>query len=696
MAINKVVLNEETLIDLSNDTVSEAQVLKGVTFHRPDGEIATGELEPSSGGGGGGTGEYVPLYKVSVVDYDGTVLKEEFRAEGDIFELPEQPTHEGKVFMNWLCPLTITDECVIVPDIDLTIRPLYATEDGTTKFFIELQEWSPKTLTLSFSMRIQSSVEIVTVNWGDGTTDTLEADTYASTTKAVSHTYAPVSYPARYTVSMSSNHSLMISGGTLNRGTTNWRNSVLIGVHVNNATFTNSEQLAYCANLRYAILYNCGFGSFSGTLAYNKSLKDVTVSNVNITYNTFNGCDSLENFVFTKYSAYTNYMFQDCTALKSAILPSGVTSLAQGTFSGCSRLERVRLPETLKTIGNETFKNCLRLKSVNLPEGLTSMGDTTFYGCEDLVEVTVPSLITTFGASTFYACKSLKRVQFLGALTSIPSSTFYNCQALEYVAIPETVTSIGSLAFENCYELREAPLHEGITTIGSYAFAYCESLTNVRIPDSVTSIGDYTFASCKALLNVVLPSEFTSIVPYMFQDCGALESVPMTDKITTIGNYAFKNCTMLKNVVIPDNVTTVGLYAFQASGVQNVTIGSGLTAINSSVFRDCSALTNIEFPDNITSIGTYAFSYCTKLKSVKMPSGLTSIAANAFANTSVLKLVDFRTATAVPTLAATNAFKKNTGMQFVVPDELYDTWIAATNWTSFASYIFKASEVTIE
>ena len=41
------------------------------------------------------------------------------------------------------------------------------------------------------------------------------------------------------------------------------------------------------------------------------------------------------------------------------------------------------------------------------------------------------------------------------------------------------------------------------------------------------------------------------------------------------------------------------------------------------------------------------------------------------------------------------AFNKiNTICKIVVPDNLYDQWIAATNWSTYADYIYKASEVS--
>lgn len=44
MATNKVILNDETLIDLTQDTVTEEDVAQGVTFHLPSGAQGTGSM----------------------------------------------------------------------------------------------------------------------------------------------------------------------------------------------------------------------------------------------------------------------------------------------------------------------------------------------------------------------------------------------------------------------------------------------------------------------------------------------------------------------------------------------------------------------------------------------------------------------------------------------------------------------------
>lgn len=95
-----------------------------------------------------------------------------------------------------------------------------------------------------------------------------------------------------------------------------------------------------------------------------------------------------------------------------------------------------------------------------------------------------------------------------------------------------------------------------------------------------------------------------------------------------------------------------------------------------------------DFSDsNLTAFPNYAFNNCDSLREVKFPSTLAEIQSSAISNCSALEIVDCSKCTAVPTLASSSAFTTNTNLQIKVPAALYDEWIAATNWSSLASYI---------
>lgn len=61
MAVNKVMLNESTLIDLTADTATVEDVAEGKTFHLASGEQAVG-----TGTGGGANGQYGANFQISI------------------------------------------------------------------------------------------------------------------------------------------------------------------------------------------------------------------------------------------------------------------------------------------------------------------------------------------------------------------------------------------------------------------------------------------------------------------------------------------------------------------------------------------------------------------------------------------------------------------------------------------------------
>ena len=87
------------------------------------------------------------------------------------------------------------------------------------------------------------------------------------------------------------------------------------------------------------------------------------------------------------------------------------------------------------------------------------------------------------------------------------------------------------------------------------------------------------------------------------------------------------------------------------------------------------------------------FYNCTSLKRIKMNASSGSWGTYMFGRCTSLELVDMTGSTGVPQLSNVNNFANtNDTYKIVVPDSLYDTWIAATNWASIASHIMKQSD----
>lgn len=127
--------------------------------------------------------------------------------------------------------------------------------------------------------------------------------------------------------------------------------------------------------------------------------------------------------------------------------------------------------------------------------------------------------------------------------------------------------------------------------------------------------------------------------------------------------------------------------------LQAVEVGIGVASIGSYAFQQCYSLASVVIPEGVTSIGSYAFSECGSLASIVIPQSVTSIGNNAFYYCKGMAIFDFSQCESVPTLGGSLVFSDvNTDCKIVVPDSLYDSWVAATNWSYQASKIVKASE----
>lgn len=258
--------------------------------------------------------------------------------------------------------------------------------------------------------------------------------------------------------------------------------------------------------------------------------------------------------------------------------------------------------------------------------------------------------------------------------------------------IPDNIVGIRENAFSSCDYMEKIYFGTGLTTIENYAFDYCRmlreiyiqsieqwlniSFSNERANPMVFSSAATLFVNGQALIDLVVPNSITVIKVYAFRNYKKLTSISFENdsQVTSIGSYAFYGCSSLTSVTIPDSVTIISSNAFYGiTSLTNLTIGNGVTTIEGYVFYGCSKINTVKL-SNITSIGTSAFYKCSALSSV-----------------------DFRGVTQVPTIQSNSFNYVPTTCKFIIPDELYDSWIASTNWVSLYNkgYQFvKASEYT--
>ena len=203
-----------------------------------------------------------------------------------------------------------------------------------------------------------------------------------------------------------------------------------------------------------------------------------------------------------------------------------------------------------------------------------------------------------------------------------------------------------------------------VTAIKANAFNSCSALQSISIPNSVTGIGDNAFFNCKTLQSISIPNDVKGIWADTFNSCSALQSISIPNSVTGIGNGLFNNCSALQSIFIPNGITSIVNYAF----------------------NDCKTLQSISIPNSVTSIWANAFNGCKTLQSISIPNNVTSIGDNAFANCSASEY-DFSQFSQVPTLGKNAFYGIFSSTKILVPSSLYDTWVAATNWVTYANYM---------
>ncbi len=273
--------------------------------------------------------------------------------------------------------------------------------------------------------------------------------------------------------------------------------------------------------------------------------------------------------------------------IKEVIIPDGITSIGDYTFSDCTGLTEITIPDSVTSIGRRAFCGCTGLTEITIPDSVTSIGDDAFSDCTGLTKITVDSGNTVYHSAGNCLIETASKTLILGCKNSI-------------IPTDGSVTAIGNFAFDSCTGLTEITIPDSVTSIGDYAFYWCTGLTEITIPDSVSSIGAYAFYWCTGLTEITISNNVTSIEEFAFCGCSGLTEITIPNRVTTIGYGAFLHCSKLTEITIPDSVTSIG----------------------SSAFSGCTGLTEITISDSVTSIGNNAFSNCENLKTVHNHSAL--------------------------------------------------------------------------
>ena len=379
MAVNKVVLGDQTLIDLTADSVTPDKLFKGITAHNMKGESIVGTME-----GGSTPSEPTDNTAVIFADYDGNLIDTWTWDEvASKTALPTPPAHTGLVFEGW--NWTLEDIKTDTTGQVITVGPYYHTESGLTEIDIHLDEPTGKTL-YNF---ISSSNVYNTTDWGDGTIG-----------GGASHTYSDY---GDYTSKLPAGKPYYQLIYSLENGTSGPQGAGVVAIRLGNENNFSISSFSYIKNITVSSSYL----NLRISCAYT-NLKQITIPN---------GCNWSGDVLATTYIAMPKSVIYNAISTqrrdilytgnngKHFYLPvnyGGITSIGNGTFSNCTSLQSITIPDNITSIGGTAFYGCSSLQSINIPSNVTSIGSSAFNGCYSLQSINIPSNVTSIGSTAFY------------------------------------------------------------------------------------------------------------------------------------------------------------------------------------------------------------------------------------------------------------------------------------------------------
>lgn len=258
----------------------------------------------------------------------------------------------------------------------------------------------------------------------------------------------------------------------------------------------------------------------------------------------------------------------------------------------------------------------------------------------------------------------------------------YNTETGEGVIVCNSdIIKLKADAFSDNKSLNSIIIPNSVVEFEYAAFSNCTNLNEISIPSSVRTIGGGVFNSTKN-------------VKFNITDLSAWCQINRISQSSNGYNSTlFLNGVEVVKLVIPNNITKISNYSFNGfSSITSVTIPDNIESIGNGAFKSCQNLEEVFIGNGVTTIGQEAFYFSNKLKSVKVGKNVQHIEGYAF-STNYGTIFDFSSHDSIPDIQD-GVFNDSSyyPCKIIVPDSLYDEWIIAGSWSTYASNIIKKSD----
>ncbi len=251
---------------------------------------------------------------------------------------------------------------------------------------------------------------------------------------------------------------------------------------------------------------------------------------------TFQGCQILTSVTFPAgLTEIGSSAFEGALSLETIKIPNSVRIIGDYAFKGCVSLNKISWEGNSTTaIGSFAFTETKALRSVTLPTGLTSIEEGTFRS-SGLRTVKIPPSVTKIGPNAFSHCQDLTLVSlpstkleiWIGAFSYTPSLTGIDFDSTQSIVIDE-------LAFASS-GLERVNLTDKVSEVGANSFAVCKNLKNISIQSNIQYLPIGIFSSLAALEKVYIPETVVTIDDRAFAWNSSLTEVYFTGNAPSWG-----------------------------------------------------------------------------------------------------------------------------------------------------------------
>ena len=419
--------------------------------------------------------------------------------------------------------------------------------------------------------------------------------------------------------------------------------------------------------------------------------------------------------------------------IKSVVIPSTVTYIADGAFAGCEKLKYIRIPSTVTEIGTRAFAGCTSVETVCvqsaehwfdilfagddagifcnplvassmagnsprlvdydgnvidlsvIPDGTTIIGRAAYAGLAGLETLVIPSSVVTIEAGAFAGCTNLKTITIPESVRNIYANAFECCSSVQRVNI-SSVDHWLSIRFETAFS---SPLTDSAINGNTPVLVLNGSdvRTSISVPEGMTGIPSGTFCGLTGMTELTIPSSVVSISDDAFVGCVNLEKLTVPASVELIGNLAFRQIPSLKELVLLGGIKDLSFGLFQnLTNLTDITLPSSVKSIPMLAFLNCTSLKNISLSEGLESISQLAFNGCNALEEITLPSTVSEL-TGAFINCESLSKIYVKNP--VPPSSGWDIIFDNCALdcKIYVPRESLESYKSAFGWSSHAAVI---------